>query len=444
MRDSFWLLPGLLCLLAAVLAEALIALDQQVDELDLGPFAVLATRIGESGSRDVLGAIAGSVLGVAATSFSITIAVLATASSTYGPRLVRNFMTDRGNQFVLGVYAATFVYCLLTLRSIREPGGADEVFVPHLAVNVAVLLAVLSIGVLIWFINHIADSVQVGTLSRRVRAELVDTVDRLYPEQLGRAPSEVPRGAGAHDVPSGLRSEGVEVRADTIGYVQGVAEDRLLDLATRHDVVISLRVRPGSHVVEGDVVALVWPPDRVDDRLGPAVRSGLTVGRARTPDQDVDYAVLVLEEMAVRALSPSTNDPYTAVNALDDLAAGLTHMVGRDVPSPYRYGPDDRLRVIAPRTGPVELVDRVFDAIRWHGTGHPPVLHRMCGLAEQLAGAARDPELRDRLVAHLERLQEAFERTAPQRCDAAELRRRAAQSVAAVRASADPTGARPS
>jgi len=433
-RDSFWFLPGALLLFAALLAEGLIVVDQRVDELDLGPFAVLATRIGESGSRDVLGAIAGSVIGVAATSFSITIAVLATASSTYGPRLVRNFMTDRGNQFVLGVYAATFVYSLLTLRSIREPGGADEVFVPHLAVNVAVLLAVLSIGVLIWFINHIADSVQVGTLSRRVRTELVETVDRLYPEQLGRAPSEVPDGAGVHDVPAGLRADGVEVRADTDGYVLGVAEDRLLDLATHHDVVVSLQVRPGSHLVVGDVIALLWPAEHAGDGLAADVRSGVHVGRARTPDQDVGYAVLVLEEMAVRALSPSTNDPYTAINALDDLAAGLTRLVGRDVPSPYRYGPDDRLRVIAPRTGPVELVDRVFDAVRLHATGHPTVLHRMCALAGQLARTARDPALVDRLADHLEQLQEAFERSSPQQCDLAELRRRAAAATAVVRA----------
>lgn len=433
MRDSLWFLPAVLCVLAAALAETLIVVDRRVDEIELGPFAVLATRIGEAGSRDVLGAIASSVLGVAATSFSITIAVLATASSTYGPRLVRNFMTDRGNQFVLGVYSATFLYCLLTLRSIRETDSADEVFVPHLAVNVAVLLAVLSIGVLVWFINHIADSVQVGTLARKVRAELVETVDRLYPEQLGQSPSEVPEAAGAQDVPSGLRSDGVGVRADGIGYVQGVTEDRLLDLAARHDVVVSLVVRPGSHVVVGTVVALVWPSDRVDDDLVAAVRDCVSTGPARSPDQDVDYAVLVLEEMAVRALSPGTNDPYTALNALDDLAAGLTRLVGRDVPSPYRYGPDDRLRVVAPRSGKAEMVDRVFDAIRLHATGHPTVLHRMCALAEQLARASDDPGLDSRLVAHLERLLEAFERSSPQQCDVAELRRRVAAAVAVVR-----------
>lgn len=437
-RDSFWFLPGLLCVLAIVLAEVLIEVDRRIDEVDLGPLAVLATRIGEAGSRDVLGVIAGSVLGVAATSFSITIAVLATASSTYGPRLVRNFMADRGNQFVLGVYAATFLFCLLTLRSIRVPGGSDDVFVPHLAVNVAVLFAVASIGVLVWFINHIADSIQVFTLSRQVRVDLVAAVDRLYPDELGRGPDEVPDATGAADVPAGLTADGLPVPAPASGYVQSVAESRLLALAIRRELVVALHVRPGSHVVEGAPVATLWPAGHGADGAAAAVAACLPVARSRTPGQDVEFAVLVLEEMAVRALSPSTNDPYTALNAIDDLAAGLTRLLSRTVPSSYRYDDDGRLRVVAPRTGPGELIDRVFDAIRWNGTAHPAVLHRMCTLAEQLGVATTDPALRARLDTHLELLVEAFERASPQECDRTALRQRAASARTALRSPADP------
>ncbi|MDQ4039048.1 MAG: DUF2254 domain-containing protein, partial [Actinomycetota bacterium] len=119
LQQSFWFLPALLCLLAVVLAEVMIFVDRRLQDVDLGPLSVLMTRVGESGSRDLLGAIAGSMLTVASTTFSITIAVLALSSSTYGPRLVRNFMADRGNQFVLGVFVATFLYCLLVLRSVR-------------------------------------------------------------------------------------------------------------------------------------------------------------------------------------------------------------------------------------------------------------------------------------------------------------------------------------
>lgn len=423
-RDSFWFVPAVLAAVAVLAAETLIVVDRRVGDLGFGPLSFLVTRIGQAGSRDVLGAIAGSVLGVAATSFSITIAVLATASSTYGPRLVRNFMADRGNQLVLGVFAATFLYCLLVLRSIRESGG--EYFVPHLAVNLAVLLAVLSIGVLIYFINHIAASVQVFTLARQVRIELVGAVDRLYPARIGSAPEEVAR-AGAPDVPDGLWSEGVPVPSPGSGYLERVDEDRLLGLARGHDLVLALPLRPGAHILEGRALALVWPPERATDDVCRRLAACFATADSRTPKQDVDFAVLVLEEMAVRALSPSTNDPYTAINALDDLIVGLVRLVGRPVPSAYRYDADGALRVVAARVEPSRVVDRVFDAMRWHATGHPTVLHRTLDMAALLAEACVDPGLRSRLAEHSRNIVDAFERTSPQRCDADELRRHAAE-----------------
>ena len=189
--ERFWFIPALMCTAAFVLAEGLIAVDRYLgDAVVTGWASPLFYRVGESGSRDILGAIASSSLAVAGTTFSITMAVLALTSSAYGPRLVRNFMADRGNQAVLGVFVSTFLYSLLTLRSIRvigDPGNQEaEVFVPHLAVNTAVLLAVVNVAVLIYFIHHISDSIQVSTLASGVRADLV-AVDR----------PDVPRRRGA-------------------------------------------------------------------------------------------------------------------------------------------------------------------------------------------------------------------------------------------------------
>ncbi len=180
LSKTFWLLPAAMCVLGAVLAEVLILLDQRLGDLEFGPFRMLVTRVGAAGSGDLLGAIAGSMLTVASTTFSITIPALALASSTYGPRLVRNFTADRGNQFVLGVFLATFLYSLLVLRSIRVlDEGGEQTFVPHLAVNVAVLLAVSALGVLVYFIHHIADSIQVWTLAQQGRTDLLTVVERL-------------------------------------------------------------------------------------------------------------------------------------------------------------------------------------------------------------------------------------------------------------------------
>lgn len=363
LRQTFWFLPAVLCTVSVILAELLIFVDQPIGDADLGPLGAVITRVGESGSRDLLGAIAGSMLTVASTTFSITIAVLALSSSTYGPRLVRNFMADRGNQLVLGVFVATFLYSLIVLRSIRVTGGNGEYFVPHLAVNMAVLLAVLAIGVLVYFIHHISDSVQVWTLAVQVRDDLVETVDRLYPESVGRDRRDVALDGQQDDDPIRLPDgQGSTVVAMQTGYVQSVNRDALVSLAVKHDVVVSLSVRPGQHVVKGAPLATLWPPDRARDDVLGDVRTSIRTGRARNPYEDVEFGVLLLEEMAVRALSPSTNDPYTAINALDQLAAGLVRFAGQPDPSERRYDREGRMRVVAPGVSLTNVLDHVLDA----------------------------------------------------------------------------------
>ncbi len=243
LSKTFWLLPAAMCVLGAVLAEVLILLDQRLGDLEFGPFRMLVTRVGAAGSGDLLGAIAGSMLTVASTTFSITIPALALASSTYGPRLVRNFTADRGNQFVLGVFLATFLYSLLVLRSIRVlDEGGEQTFVPHLAVNVAVLLAVSALGVLVYFIHHIADSIQVWSLAQQGRTDLLTVVERLYPQRLGANEGEDSDDAGARNGPD---SAGVPVPSSNTGYVQGIDDEPLLALATKYDLVVELRVGPG-------------------------------------------------------------------------------------------------------------------------------------------------------------------------------------------------------
>ena len=418
LRQSFWFLPALLCVAAVALAEGLIFADQQLGDSDLGALDFLITMVGESGSRDLLGAIAGSMLTVASTTFSITIAVLALSSSTYGPRLVRNFMADRGNQLVLGIFVATFLYSLVVLRSIRVIGtDQGDYFVPHLAVNVAVLLAVLSIGVLVYFIHHISDSVQVWTLAEQVRTDLIAVVNRLYPEGSGRDAREVEGEHAEPEVPERLETDGVLLTSHQSGYVQDIDLDGLLSLAHEHDLLISLKVRPGKHVTEGAGLAVLWPPGDLDDNLRGSARQAVRIGRARTPLEDVEFAALQLEEMAVRALSPSTNDPYTAINALDSLASGLVLLAGRRMPSPYRFDPEGRLRVIAPAVPFVHVLDHLLDAMRSYAVEHPTVLHRTLELVAQVGAACQDRAARDRMDTHVGRLVEAFSATSPQDSD---------------------------
>ena len=419
LRESFWFVPALFCLAGGAAAQGLVAVDRRLPD-DIG-----FIQVGASGSRDLLGAIAGSMLAVASTTFSITIAVLALSSSTYGPRLVRNFMADRSNQVVLGVFVSTFLYALLVLRSVRADGDDRLGFVPHLAVSVAVLFAVVAIGVLVYFIHHISDSIQVTTLARRVREELHACVDRLYPEEMGAGSRARERAPDEDNVLADVARDGIPVPAPGNGYLQGLDEDELISLAVARDVIVLLRTRPGEYVVEDQQVALLWPAAHVDADTVPAVLDTLRIANVRNPNGDVDFAVQQLEEMAVRALSPSTNDPYTAINALDDLSTGLARMAERPQPSERRYDGDGQLRVVAPRVALTDLLDRVFDAMRLYALEHPIVLHHTLTVGERVAHRSKDPTVHGNLMTNTELLIEAYVRTEPQPHDLERLRRHA-------------------
>ncbi|KQX65751.1 DUF2254 domain-containing protein [Angustibacter sp. Root456] len=437
LRDSFWVVPALLCVGAVVLAEVVLGLDRHVDLGDTFVASVL-NEAGASGSRDLLGAVAASMLSVAGTMFSITMAVLALTSSSYGPRLVRNFMGDRGNQVVLGTFLATFLYALIVLRTVRSSGDSGDrtAFVPHLAVTVAVVLAVVCVAVLVYFIHHISDSIQVATLSGRVRQELRETVERMYPAQTGRDVAAVADGESADraaDLPGDL-SATTPVEAGDAGYVAAVDLAHLLRLGQDHDRVVVLTVRPGDHVLADDTVARIWPAcdEARSDELASAVQRAVTVGRNRTPYQDVAFAVQQLVELAVRALSPGTNDPFTAQNALDDLTVGLALMAARPTPSARRYDDQGRLRVVAEPVTLAELVDQVMDAMRTYALGAPGVLLRTLDLAQAVGVRAESSDVRERLRTQVRLLADTFAREAVASRDVQLVTERAEQVLAAV------------
>ncbi|MDO5500839.1 MAG: DUF2254 family protein, partial [Propionibacteriaceae bacterium] len=180
---TFWFVPTVLIVMGVILGEVLVSIDRAGWPDDLpDPLKNLLFASGPTGASSMVTTVGTAVFGVAGTAFSITMSVIATASSTYGPRLVRNFMADRGNQIVLGAFGATFAYCLMVLRRITSADddvGVDA-FVPQLAVNFTLVLAFIDVGLLIYFIHHIATSIEVSSLTERVRTELSRAIDRLY------------------------------------------------------------------------------------------------------------------------------------------------------------------------------------------------------------------------------------------------------------------------
>ena len=235
LRSSLWFVPTVIVVGAVALAMGLIEADAWLGRERLMERWPRLFGAGAEGSRGLLAAIAGSMITVAGVTFSITIVALALASSQYTSRILRNFMRDRTNQTVLGVFVGVFAYCLVVLRTIR--GGDEGAFVPALAVLGALLLAFVAIGFVIAFIHHIAASIQATSIIAAVAGETFEAVDRLFPTEVGDGAIERIPANRDSDL---SRQPWVTIPARTTGYIQGIDADALFAIARERDVIVRM------------------------------------------------------------------------------------------------------------------------------------------------------------------------------------------------------------
>ncbi|MEM1055829.1 MAG: DUF2254 domain-containing protein [Bacteroidota bacterium] len=399
LRTSYWFIPSLMVVGALSLAFGATLMDSRIgaEWIEDVPWIY---AFGPDGARACLSTIAGSMIGVAGVTFSITIASVVYASGQYGPRLLTNFMSDRGNQVTLGTFIATFLYCLLILSTVRSADessasglaeGAVGEFVPHIAILIALALALASVAVLIYFIHHVPESIHVSNVIAGIGRDLRSKIDVLFPERIGKG--EIGDDAlEAEDVqtemPDGFLEDAVPILADSSGYVQGIDTRALLSLATKYDVLVRVRRRPGDFTAEGDTLALVGPSATMSPDLVRRFRVAFAWGTQRTALQDVRFLVNELVEIAGRALSPGVNDPFTAMTCLDWLTATLKCLGERDFPSADRYDASGTLRVIAQPTTFHEFVRHVYGQLRpYLAADRNAALHAMRSIGE-VAGRA--------------------------------------------------------
>ena len=403
-RSSLWFMPSILVGIGIALAFALVALEGTAGTRLLRWLPV-AFGAGPDGARGMLQAIAGSVLGLAGIAFSSTLVVLSLSASTYTPRVLRNFTRDLGNQIVLGTMLSTFVYTLLVLRTIRSGENGGEEFVPTLAVAFAVLIAVLDLAVFIYFVHHIAQSIQVSTITAGVAKETKGRIDDLFPEHLGKRPDEVAEPEEPRE-----RLNGVPVPAPRAGYLLLVDQDDIMELTTQHDLTLRLERRIGEFVAEDAPLALVAPGDRVNSELIEKIQQACALGQQRTLSQDLEFGMRQLVDIALKALSPGINDVTTATTCLDHLGDILRQLVPRAMPPRYRYDERGTLRVIAIPPTFDRLMGLAFDQIRTAGRSQTAVLLRMLAIIEDLGSVSESPSRRRTLLYHAELLGKAAER----------------------------------
>ncbi|MDX1530516.1 MAG: DUF2254 domain-containing protein [Rhodothermales bacterium] len=423
LRSSYWFIPTVMSLAAFALAVTATAADGAFGSEWLEEVPWLAGNKPD-GARAVLSTVAGSMITVAGVVFSVTIAAVSYASGQYGPRLLTQFLRDTGNQVTLGTFIATFVYCLHVLRTVRSPDevgpsffeGVDGTagFVPHIGMLGALALAICSIGVLIYFIHHVPQSIHISIAIANIGQELLEQIEDEFPEPLGQStPDDVDRQDAEAHAEATQRGPAAEIRSTGSGYVQGVDDVALLSVARQHDLVLRLRYRPGDFVQRGRALLDAWPADRIDDVVRERLRGAFATGRRRTPVQDLPFLVEELVEIAARALSPGVNDPFTATRCLDWLGAALASLAQRDLPDRLRYDADGRLRAIAHPMTFADYVEAAFGRLRpYVSSDRNAALHTFRALGE-IASDARRPAEREALRPHVDELLRACERNLP-------------------------------
>ena len=460
LNATYWFVPSCMVVLAVGLSFLMPWLDSRHDVDPSGAFAWIG-QTQTDGARAVLVAVAGSIIGVTGTTFSITIVAVSFASANFGPRLIANFMRDRGNQLTLGTFISTFVYCLLVLRQVHNAAASDgaasyEAFVPHLSVVVALVLALASVGVLIYFIHHVPEMINIDRLVAGIGRQLARDVGALFPDPGAGADEPDPGGSGpdrhgAWDEPAAGLAR-TPIRAREAGYLQGVDLDRLAELAEAHDLLIRVRHRPGDFVIEGDaLLELCTTEAREGERVARAGAEGDGEGdgggpRAelldcfetsyqRSAHQDCLFLADQLVEVIGRAMSPGINDPFTAITCLSWLKGALAEFIERDAGG---TGAARTGRVMARPIDFERLVGVAFDqTIPYVCDDRNVALHAMTALAE-VAVRARRAEQRAALVRRMDALLAASRATLAAEVGADEV---AARHAEAVRLASDPEAA---
>jgi uncharacterized membrane protein len=433
-RESYWFWPTVMAISAILLAFLTTEVDTRVsrDWLRKVPF-FYATH--PEGARAVLATVAGSMITVTGITFSLTLLAVSHGTSQFGPRLLTNFMRDRGNQVTLGTFIATFLYCLMVLRTVRsaaESSGLEvsqpelvPAFVPHLSLMVALILTIASVGVLIYFIHHIPESIRLSNVVADIGRQLMHSIDELFPESLMEDSAERPvSGDPRSMLPDNLSSLSAVVVSKGDGYLQVIDGSGLMQRAVGHDLVLEICARPGQFISRGQPLLRVFPEERCNERLERNLEYMFVRGAYRTSTQNALFLVDQLVEVAARALSPGVNDPMSAITCIDWLQSALIRVAQRRSPESCRFDNQGIIRIFSPALCFQDFCTAVFDQLRpYVATDRNAALHMM-NMMRQVAASTSNASVKAILDGHARELIRAADSAQLFEGDMAQLRER--------------------
>ena len=400
LKVSFWFAPLVMSLGAILLAWAMYWVDLRIPNETLqDTHLVLSSTRGEL--RTLLLGIATTTLATAGVVFTLLTLPLSTVAAQYGSRLLRVFLGDRTTQLVLGMFVATFVYCLAAALSIPpvvvEPQG------PQVTATVGLLLMLGAFSSLILLVQHISTMLQAPNIAAAAGAELREVVGAEIPDEV--TSGDDGEGGFENRPDSLVETDGYEVQVRKTGYIQYIDPEIMLTLAREKNLVIRLLRKPGQFIQRDMAVALVWPAGLVNKELDRQIRHAFQIGNGRTPTQDVAYAVNQLVEMAVRAMSPAINDPFTAMTCLDYIGEGLAMFIRQGEKGSRFYDLDGRLCLILEPVTFSELLSTAFDMLRHCSCDNASLLQHMLEVIDAVGQEAGSPEARQELLRHVSLIQ---------------------------------------
>lgn len=396
-RSRLWFIPALMSAAAAVLARAVTQLDELALFADLEAWWYFGGDA--QTARGLLSTLLSGMMTMASLVISITMVVLSLAANQLGPRLIWNFIRDRQIQTVIGLFFGTIVYLLVVLRSVHAES------VPAVAVTVATALVGLCLFALLFHVHKVARSIVADTVINEVAVDLIAAVDAM------------PRAKGGEEgSPPALANRPVRtpLSLGRSGYVQVIEYERLLHRAAKSGLVLEVDVRAGHFVLASATILHVRGDGALSEETEAAIRSAFLIGSQRTATQDVEYAIRQLVEIAVRALSPGINDPFTATTALHRLEEAVERLMAGDPPDRTVLRDDaGEVRILANAPTFEGLVDAAFNQIRQAAStgGTTAVLIALAAGLGQLLGIARTEEHDRVLLKHLSMVHRAAERT---------------------------------
>ncbi len=386
-RRHDWIVPSAMVLLAVVVAFTMGALDQVVDGR-LKPVWWLFSA-GQTTARQLLSAIAAAMIAIVTMTFSITVTALIFIAQHYGTLLIRTFMRNLMTQFVMGSFLATFVYSLLVLRLVHSAG--NDVSVPRIAITLGIVLALVSFGLLVYFLYHMSENIDAPNLIAALGEDLERVIHRT---------TEPRNDASETDTPPPKTTASQTVTADSAGYVQMIDHEGLLALAQRHHAVIRLKFGIGRFVQRGDRLATI---DGSPGLLIPAeqVRKAMPIGAKRTLEADIEFGLNQLVQVAIRGLSPGRNDTFTTMLCLDRLGAALSLLADRRFPPAVRRDDRGQPRLTTQPTTFADLADRSFEQIQSFGGETTVVAARLLHTLRTVAVHTHRPADRVALRRHV-------------------------------------------